>query len=399
MAIKFRFFAALSILMGAATAALAQEPVKIGVLTDMQSAYSDFAGKGSVLAAQMAIEDFGGSVLGKPIELISADHQNKADVAASIARRWYDSEGVDVIIDLTNSAAALAVQDIAKEKRKIDLVTSTVTTALTNEACSPYGVHWTLDAYSISAGAARAMVAEGGKSWFFITVNYTFGQNLEATATKVLEGLGGKSLGDVQFPLNNADFSSFLLQAQKSGADVVGLAAGGNDVANLVKQAQDFGILRKQKVSALLLLINDVHSMGLENAQGLIAVEAFYWDRTEETRAWAQRFFKRHGQMPSSVHAGAYSAVLHYLNAVKSEATKDSDKIMAKMRATPVNDMAWKNGRIREDGSMVHDMYLVQVKTPAESKAPWDYYKILRTIPAEDAFPPLSEFKCPLVKK
>lgn len=390
---------ALGFLLAAGSGTHAQQPVKIGVLTDMQSAYADFAGKGSVLAAQMAIEDFGGTVLGKPIELLSADHQNKADVAASIARRWYDADGVDVIIDLTNSAVAIAVQDITKEKRKINLTTSTVTTAITNEKCSPYGVHWTLDAYSISAGAARAMVAEGGKSWYFITVNYTFGHNLEATATGVLNALGGKSLGDVQFPLNNADFSSHLLQAQKSGAEVIGLAAGGNDVANLIKQAQEFGIMRKQKVSALLLLINDVHSMGLENAQGLIAVEAFYWDRTDESRAWAQRFFKRHGQMPSSVHAGAYSAVTHYLKAVKALGTKDTDKVMAKMRSEPINDMAWTNAYIREDGRMVHDMYLVQVKSPAESKGPWDYYKVLRTIPAEQAFLPLSESKCPLVKK
>lgn len=377
----------------------ADTPLKIGVLTDMSGAYADFSGKGSVLATSMAVEDFGGKVLGKPIEIVSADHQNKADIAATIARKWYDRDGVDVIVDLTNSAVAIAVQDIAKERHKIDLVTSTTTTAVTNKNCSPWGVHWSFDAYALSAGTVRAMVEDGANTWFFVTADYTFGHNLEATATKVTKEMGGKVVGHVLFPLSNSDFASHMLQAQASGAQVVALATAGGDTTNAIKQAAEFGITKKQKLAALLVFITDVHSLGLKNAQGITLTTAFYWDRSDETRAWSMRFFKRHGAMPTQVHAGTYSAVIHYLNAIKAAGTKDADPVMVKMRETSINDFFAKDGRIREDGRMVHDMYLAQVKSPAESKRPWDYYKIVKTIPGDKAFQPLSESECPLVTK
>ena len=377
----------------------ADTPLKIGVLTDMSGAYADFSGKGSVLATSMAVEDFGGKVLGKPIEIVSSDHQNKADIAATIARKWYDRDGVDVIVDLTNSAVAIAVQDIAKERHKIDLVTSTTTTAVTNKNCSPWGVHWSFDAYALSAGTVRAMVEDGANTWFFVTADYTFGHNLEATATKVTKEMGGKVVGHVLFPLSNSDFASHMLQAQASGAQVVALATAGGDTTNAIKQAAEFGITKKQKLAALLVFITDVHSLGLKNAQGITLTTAFYWDRTDETRAWSMRFFKRHGAMPTQVHAGTYSAVIHYLNAIKAAGTKDADPVMVKMRETSINDFFAKDGRIREDGRMVHDMYLAQVKSPAESKRPWDYYKIVKTIPGDKAFQPLSESECPLVTK
>jgi branched-chain amino acid transport system substrate-binding protein len=385
--------------MAAGGALGAESTVKIGVLTDMSGAYADLAGQGSVEATKMAVEDFGGKILGKPIEVVFADHQNKTDVAANIARKWYDQEGVDLIVDLTNSAVAIAVQDLSREKHKIDLVTDTATTALTNKNCSPWGVHWTFDAYALSAGTAAAMVKEGGKNWYFITADYAFGQNLEANATRVVNEMGGKVLGHALAPLNSTDYSSVLLTAQASGAQVIGLANSGTDMSNSVKQAKEFGITKKQKIAALLVFITDIHSLGLENAQGLLLTTAFYWDRTPEAKAWSDRFYKRHGTMPTMVHAGTYSAVMHYLKAVKATDTKDSDAVMAKMRAVPINDFFTKNGHIRPDGVMEHNMFLAQVKTPQESKGPWDYYKILQTIPGSKAFQPLSESECPLVKK
>lgn len=379
--------------------AVAQErPVKIGVLGDQSSAYADLGGKGSIIAAQMAVDDFGKTMFGKPIEIVSADHQNKPEIAANIARRWYDREGVDMITDLTNSAVALAVQNLSKEKKKIDLVTSTATTALTNEECSPYGVHWTFDAYALSVGTAKALVEQGGKSWYFITADYTFGYNLEDNATRVIKTLGGKVLGSAKAPLNTTDFSSQLLTARASGADVIGLANSGADTANSVKQAAEFGITKKQKLAAFLPFITDVKAMGLDNAQGLILTTAFYWDMDDAKRAWSERFFKAHGTMPTQVHAGTYSAVMHYLKAVKAAGTTDAEAVMKKMREMPVDDFAFK-GTIREDGQMLHDMYLVNVKTPAESKRDWDFYKIVKTIPANEAFTPAAESKCPLLKK
>jgi branched-chain amino acid transport system substrate-binding protein len=290
------------------------------------------------------------------------------------------------------------VQTIAKEKKKVDLVTSTATTALTNEACSPYGVHWTFDAYALSVGTAKTLVEQGGKTWYFVTADYTFGYNLEATATRVIQGLGGKVVGSAKVPLNTADFASALLAAQASGADVIGLANSGADTANSVKQAAEFGIPAKQRLAAFLPFITDIKAIGLKNAQGLILTTAFYWDMDDGKRAFAERFFKRNGTMPTQVHAGTYSAVLHYLKAVAAAGTTDAEAVMAKMRALPVDDVAFK-GRIREDGQMMHDMYLAQVKTPAESKRDWDFYKILRTIPADQAFTPPGESKCPLLSK
>ena len=368
------------------------------MLGDQSSAYADLGGQGSVVAAQMAVEDFGRTLLGKPVEIVSADHQNKPELGANIARRWYDREGVDMITDLTNSAVALAVQDVSKEKKKIDLVTSTATTALTNEQCSPYGVHWTFDAYALSVGTARTLVEQGGKPWYFITADYTFGYNLEDNATRVVKALGGTVLGSAKAPLNTTDFSAQLLSAKASGADVIGLANSGADTANSVKQAAEYGITKKQKLAAFLPFITDIKSIGLENAQGLILTTAFYWDMDDAKRAWSERFFKLHGIMPTQVHAGTYSAVTHYLKAVKAAGTTDAEAVMRKMREIPVDDMAFK-GRIREDGQMLHDMYLVQVKPPAESKRDWDFYKILKTIPAEQAFTPPAESKCPLLKK
>ena len=383
----------------AATPALGQDrAVKIGVLGDQSSAYSDLGGKGSVVAAQMAVDDFGKSVLGKPVELVSADHQNKPEIAANISRRWYDREGVDMITDLTNSAVAIAVQNVTKEKKRINLVTSTATTALTNEECSPYGVHWTFDAYALSVGTARTLVEEGGKSWYFITADYTFGYNLEDNATRIIKAMGGKVVGGAKAPLNTTDFSSQLLEARASGADVVGLANAGADTTNSVKQAAEFGITKKQKLAAFLPFITDIHSIGLPNAQGLILTTAFYWDMDDGKRAFAERFNTAHGTMPSQVHAGTYSAVTHYLKAVKAAGTADADAVMKKMREMPVDDFAFK-GTIREDGRHIHDMYLAQVKTPEESKRPWDYYKILKTIPGEQAFTPVAESKCALLKK
>ncbi len=391
-------------LLGALAAAMTAAPafadgVKIGVLGDMSGAYADLGGKGSVVAATMAIEDFGGKVLGKPIELVSADHQSKTDVGASIARRWYDREGVTMITDLTNSAVALAVQGISKEKKKIDIVTSTATTALTNKECSPWGVHWTYDSYALSNAPVRAMIEAGAKKWFFISADYTFGQNLQDTTAKLVKQLGGTVIGTATHPLNSQDFSSQLLKAQASGADIIALANAGSDTTNSVKQANEFGITKKQKIVSLLTFITDVHSMGLSNAQGLVFSEAFYWDQNDETRAWSQKFFKRHGAMPSMVHAGTYSAVAHYLKAVKAANTVDSDAVMEKMRATPVNDFAFKDGTIRKDGRHDHAMYLFQVKKPSESKRPWDYYKQLSVVPKGKAFQPLEDSECPLVKK
>ncbi|MGB6104334.1 MAG: ABC transporter substrate-binding protein [Pusillimonas sp.] len=376
-----------------------QKPLKIGVLSDMSGPYADLAGKGSLVAVEMAIEDFGGKMFEKPIELVSADHQNKPETGANIARRWYDHEGVDMITDLTNSAVAITVQGIAKERKKISMVTNTASTALTEEACSPYGVHWTYNAYSLSHGTAQAVLEDGGKTWYFITADFAFGHNLQANATKVIEEQGGKVLGASLAPPNTMDFSSHLMQAQGTGAQVIAVANSGTDASNTIKQAVEFGITRKARLALLLGFITDIKSLGLKNAQGLVLTTAFYWDRNDETREWSKRFYERHKSMPTMVQAGAYSAVMHYLKAVKEQGSLDSDAVMKRMHDTPVNDFAFKNGHIRPDGMMVHDMYLVEVKSPEESKGDWDFYKVLSTIPADKAFQPLSESTCPLVKK
>lgn len=395
--------AALAVLIFASAqlAASADEPggVRIGVLTDMSGPYADAAGQGSVVAAKMAVEDFGGSLFGKPIDIVFADHQNRPEVASEIAHRWFDRDGVDMVTDLTNSAVAIAVQNIARQSHKIDLVTSTATTALTNGDCSPYGVHWTFDSYALSVGTAGALVEEGGKTWYFLTADYTFGANLERTATREILRDGGKVLGHSLAPLNTTDFAPQLLQAQASGAQVIGLANSGADTANAVKQAGEFGLRGKQKLAAFLPFITDIASMGLEKAQGLILTTAFYWDLNDATRVWSERFFRLHHAMPTMIQAGTYSAVLHYLNAVKAAGSKEPDAVMAAMRKAPVNDVVFHGGHIRSDGQMVHDMYLVQVKAPAESKRDWDFYHILRTIPGEKAFQPLAESTCKLIDR
>jgi len=396
-----RINARLAVFMLAAACGAARAeppPLRIGVLTDMGGPYADAAGPGSVAAAQLAVEDFGPDVLGRKIEIVSADHQNLPDVGSGIAKQWYDRDGVEMITDLTNSAVAVAVQAVARARHRIDLVTSTATTALTNQECSPEGVHWTFDAYALATGTARALVARGGKTWFFITADYTFGANLEAVARRQIEAAGGRVLGDVRAPLNTSDYAAQLLQAQASGAQVIGLANSGADTANSVKQAFEFGLNQGHSLAAFLPFITDIRAMGLSSAQGLLLTTAFYWDRTPESRAWSQRFYARRHAMPTMIQAGTYSAVLHYLRAVRAAGTSDSGAVMAAMRGTPVNDAIFQGGTIRADGQMVHDMYLVKVKSPAASSGPWDLYDIVRTIPGDEAFQPLADSTCPLLR-
>jgi branched-chain amino acid transport system substrate-binding protein len=399
---------ALLAVLSLARPALAQAPapgkvsdgvVKIGVLTDMTGYYSDLAGPGSVVAARMAIDDFGGKVLGKPIQLVSADHQLKADVASNTARKWFDTEQVDVIADLVSSSTAGAVMPVAAEKKRITLLSGPGTTAFTGEKCTPYNVHWTYNNWALANGTGREVVRQGGDTWFFVTADYIFGKSLEEDTTKVVTSAGGKVLGFARHPSpGTTDFSSYLLQAQASGAKIVGLANAGADTVNCIKQAAEFGITPKQSLAGLLVFITDVHSLGLETAKGLYLTTAFYWDLNDDTRKWSRRFFEKHKKMPTMVQAGVYSAVTHYLNAVKAAGTDDADAVMAKMKATPVNDFFAKNGRIGPDGLHRHDMYLARVKAPGESKYPWDYYTIVKTIPAAEAFPSVEAQKCPLVK-
>jgi branched-chain amino acid transport system substrate-binding protein len=380
----------------------AQSPggsVRIGILNDQSGPYADFGGRTSIVAARMAVEDVGGMVLGKPIEIIIGDHQNKPDVASGTARRWFDIDGVSAIAELTNSAVALTVQQIAKEQGRITLSTGPATTRLTNEDCSPTGFHWAFDTYSQAVGTARSVVAEGGKSWFLLVADYAFGHQMANDLNKVVKTSGGTVLGEVRHPLNTSDFSSFLLQAQSSKAQIIGLANAGADTINSVKQAAEYRIAaRGQKLAGLVVVISDIHALGLATANGLVFTTAFYWDLNEATRAWSKRFFERTGRMPGMVQAGTYSAVFHYLKAMAEAGAADGKTVAAKMRELPVDDFFAK-GHIREDGRMMHDMYLVEVKTPGESKAIWDYYKVLRRIPAEDAAQPLSESKCFLVKR
>ena len=395
------------LLLGAAAALLAatsvgqaaEGPVKIGVLTDMSSLYSDSGGKGSQIAAEMAVEDFGGSVLGQKIQVVGADHQNKPDIGANIARAWYDNDGIDVIADVPNSAVALAVQQITRDKNKIFLISGGGTSDLTGSACSPNSIHWTYDTYALSHGTGGAMVKQGGDSWFFITADYAFGHALERDASNEITHEGGKVVGSVNAPLNTTDFSSFLLQAQASKAKVVGLANAGGDTKTSVKQAHEFGLTASgQKLAGLLVNIDDVHALTLEIAQGLIFTEGFYWDLNDETRAFAKRFIAKDGLMPSMYQAGVYSAVTHYLKAVKATGSKDTQKVLAWMHANKVDDFFSHGGYIREDGRMVHDMYLLQAKTPAESKSEWDLDKVVAVLPGDDVYRPLKDGGCPLVK-
>jgi branched-chain amino acid transport system substrate-binding protein len=391
---------ALAVLGGAAQAEISGNAVKIGVMNDQSGLYADLAGQGSVEAARMAVEDFGGSVAGAAIEVLSADHQNKPDVGSNIVRQWIDVDDVDVIVDVPTSSVALAVNEIVKEKDRVFLVSGAASTQLTGEACSPNTIHWTYDTYALAVGTGRAMVQEGGDSWFFITADYAFGHQLEEDTSTVVQEQGGQVLGSVRHPLSSADFSSYLLQAQGSGAKVIGLANAGSDTTNAIKQAHEFGITQAgQQLASLLLFLSDVNALGLDVAQGLVLTTGFYWDMDNETRTWSERFNERAGQMPTMVQAGVYSAVAHYLKAIEAAGSDQAKPVIEQMKATPVNDFFAKNGTIREDGRMVHDMYLARVKSPDQSTQKWDYYEILRTIPGDQAFLPLSESTCPLVSQ
>jgi len=384
----------------AARAQISDDIVRIGVLNDQTGLYADLAGPGSVVAAKMAVEDAGGSVLGKPVEVVVADHQNKADIGAAIARQWFDADKVDMVIDFDNSSVALAVEQIAKEHNRIAIATAVAAADFTGKACSPTAVSWTYDSYALTTSLARAATRKGLDTWFFVTVDYAFGHSLERDATRAVLAAGGKVLGGVRHPLNTADFSSYLLQAKASGAKVVALANAGGDMINATKQANEFGLPQGgQTLVSLLVFITDVHSIGLAAAQGLTLVTAFYWDRTPESRAFAKRFFERHKAMPTMAQASVYSAIRHYLRAIDAAGTDEAKSVMAKMRELPVNDFYATDGRIRLDGRLLHDMYLARVKSPADSKTPWDYYEMLDTIPADQAFQSLEAGGCPLVKR
>ncbi len=376
--------------------------VKIGVLTDLSGLYSDLSGAGAVLAVKMAIEDFQAQEKGKsfPIELVSADHQNKGDVASNKAREWFERDQVDMITDLVTTSTALAVMPVAKEKNRITIVNGAASTPITSsKQCTDTNVHYTYDTYALANGTGKAVVKQGGDTWFFLTADYAFGQALEKDTTATVLANGGKVLGSVRHPFPGTDFSSFLLKAQASGAKVIGLANAGTDTTNSIKQAAEFGITPKQSLAGLLMFITDVHSLGLKATQGMYLTEGFYWDFNDETRAWSKRFFEKHKRMPTMAQAGDYSSTMHYLKAVKAAGTDEAKAVMRKMKDTPINDFFAKNGRIREDGRHVHDFYLLQVKKPEESKYPWDYYHVRQVIPAAESVMPVAQSECPLVKK
>jgi branched-chain amino acid transport system substrate-binding protein len=375
--------------------------IKIGVLNDQSSLYADLAGQGSVVAARMAVEDYGATAKGLKVEIVSADHQNKPDVGSGIARQWLDQDKVDVIVDVPNSGVALALNQIIKEKGKALLISGAATADLTGKACSPNTIHWTYDTWALANGTGNAIVKTGGDSWYFITADYAFGHALERDTENVVTKAGGKVLGKVRHPLNTQDFSSFLLQAQASKAKIIGLANAGGDTTNAIKQAAEFGIVKGgQNLAGLLVFITDVHALGLDKAQGLIMTETFYWDQNDRTRAFAKRFAERNRQIhPTMIHAGVYSAVLHYLKAVDALKADDGTKVIAKMKETPTDDPLFGKGTIRPDGRKVHPAYLFEVKKPSESKGAWDYYKQRAVIPAEQAFRPVDQGDCPLVKK
>ena len=396
MRLQLALLLALAILGAtSARAQISNNVVKVGVLNDQSGLYADLGGPGSVAAAQMAADDAGGSVLGAPIEIVFADHQNKADIGVAVARRWFENEDVDMAIGFDNSSVALGVEQLAAEHHRIAIAGAVGTTAFTGKNCTSYEASWVYDSYALTTSLAKSIVAEGRDTWFFITVDYAFGHSLEADATAAVQAAGGKVLGSVRHPLNTSDFSSYLLQAQASGAKVVAFANGGGDMVNAVKQANEFGLTKNQSMVSLLVFISDVHSMGLEAAQGLKFVTAFYWNRDDESRAWSKRFFDRQGRMPTMAQASVYSAVRHYLAAIAAAGTDEAKAVMAKMREMPVNDFYVRNGHLREDGRLVHDMYFAQVKQPSDSSRPWDYYNILGMIPGDQAFRPLAESGCP----
>jgi branched-chain amino acid transport system substrate-binding protein len=390
-----------ALLAGAAQAEMTGGKIRIGVLNDQSGLYADLGGQGSAVAARMAIEDFGGSLDGTPVEVVSADHQNKADIGSNVARQWYDVEGVDVILDVPNSAVALAVNEVTREKNKVFINSGAATSDLTGAKCSPNTVHWTYDTWALANGTGKAVVQGGGDSWFFLTADYAFGHALEKDTSAVVEANGGKVLGAVRHPLSTSDFSSFLLQAQSSGAKVIGLANAGGDTTNSIKQASEFGITQGgQQLAALLLFLSDVHALGLPVAQGLTFTESFYWDLNDQTRAFSKRFAEKHGgKQPTMVQAGVYAGTLHYLKALKALGSDaDGKAVIAKMKELPTDDPLFGQGTVRADGRKIHDMYLFQVKTPEESKGPWDYYTLKATIPAAEAFRPLDKGGCSLVK-
>jgi len=378
----------------AAQAQISGDTVKIGLITDLSGVYSDIDGNGGAEAVRMAIADMGGAINGKKIQFVVADHQNKPDIAASKAREWFDREGVDMLIGGTNSGAALAMAKVAAEKKKVFIAIGSGSAQLTNEQCSPFTVHYAYDTVALARGTGATMVKQGGKSWYFLTADYAFGQSLEKDTTDVIKANGGSVLGSVKHPLGASDFSSFLLQAQASKAQVLGLANAGGDFINSVKAAKEFGLTSKMKIAGLLVFINDIHTLGLPTTQGLYLTTGWYWDLNNDTRAWAKKYLAKMKKEPSMLQAADYSAAMNYLNAVKAIGTDDGEKVMAQLKKTRINDMFAKNAEIRPDGRMVHDMYLMQVKTPAESKAPWDYYKVVATIPGAQAYTTKAETKC-----
>jgi branched-chain amino acid transport system substrate-binding protein len=378
----------------------AVEPVKLGLILDMSGPYADVSGLGSETAVRMAVGDFGAKVLGRPIEVLAADHQNKPDVAAAIAKKWFDIQHVTALMDVGTSNASLAVMGVAKSRHRIVILNTPATVSITNEGCIPTAVHYVYDTYAMAQTIGKAVVAQGGKTWFFITSNFTFGHHLEADTAAVVKAAGGRVLGNSLVPLGTTDFASYLLRAQHSGAQVIGLAVAGTDLINALKQASEFGLDQTgQRLTGLLVFINEVHSLGLRATQGMVLASAFYWDRDDASQQFAQRFFERLHKMPDMLQAGVYSATMHYLQAVQKAGTTDAGPVMREMRAAPINDFFAHNGHIRADGRMVHDMYLFQVKTPAESKSPWDLYKLSATVPGDQAFQPLSKSKCLLVKQ
>lgn len=392
--------AALGIAASAPAAAqISDDVVRLGLLLDLNGPYSDASGQGAIEAARMAIEDFGGEVLGKKIDLLVADHQNKADLASALAREWTDTRQLDAILDTNGTAPALAVQELARQRNFIAIFTSAAALRLTNESCAPTTIHYAYDTYAQSRTTAEALVREGYDSWYFIALDSAFGTEIVRDASEVVEQLGGKVLGVVKHPLATTDYSSFLLAAQSSGAKVIGVGNAGNNTIDLIKNAREFGITGGQKIATLYALINTPHAIGLEAAQGMVVTEAFYWDLDDETRAWSKRYFERRKSMPNAAQASVYSAATHYLKSVQAAGTDETAAVMKKMRETPVQDFFARNGKIREDGRMVHDMYFLEVKSPAESKGPWDIYKLRATIPGDKAFLPLEKSRCPLVKK
>jgi branched-chain amino acid transport system substrate-binding protein len=399
-ALSVAVLAMMSGMAGAAGKGVSDGVVKIGVLTDMSGVYSTLGGKGTQVGVEMAVKDFGGKVLGKPIQVIGADHQNKADIASAKAREWIDNEKVDMITGLLNSGCALAVQKLAGDKKRITMNTGAASTELTNKACTPYSIHYVYDTYALGKVTGQAVVQNGGKSWYFITADYAFGHSLEQNTTNFVTKMGGKVLGSVRHPLSTADFSSYLLQAQSSGAQIIGLANAGGDTTNAIKQAREFGIDKKgQTLVGLLIFDTDIKSLGLKVAQGMQFTSGFYWDRDKATRDFAKRFYVIHKAMPTMDQAGAYSATMNYLKAINAAGTDDPDAVMAKLKSMNISDFFAVNGKIRADGRMVHDMYLMEVKKPSESRGEWDLLKIVKTVPAAEAFMPLSESSCSQVKK